>query len=102
MSSDGRPDVTYRSRCGVEVGERAERCPLCEAPIQRLDAPEASPARYPEVPPSPNRPLTYAVWVLVTAILLSVAFSSLTLDLLLNGGITWSAYPLTGAESSGF
>lgn len=89
--------MTYCSRCGVEVGERVERCPLCEAPIQRLDAHEAPPARYPEVPPSPNRPLRYAVWVLATAILLSVALSSVTLDVLLNGSITWSGYPLTGA-----
>jgi hypothetical protein len=89
--------VTYCSRCGVEVGERVDTCPLCEAPIQRLEAPEAPPARYPEMPPAPNRPLRYAVWVLATAILLSVALSSLTLDVLLNGRITWSGYPLTGA-----
>ena len=47
--------MTYCSRCGVEVEERAQVCPLCEAPIQRLDEPREDPARYPDIVATPDR-----------------------------------------------
>jgi hypothetical protein len=90
--------MTYCSRCGVEVEERAEACPLCEAPIQRLDEPREEPPRYPDVgTPAPGRRVRYVVWVLSTAALSSLALSLVTLDGVLNRRITWSLYPLTGA-----
>jgi hypothetical protein len=90
--------MTYCSRCGVEVEERAEACPLCEAPIQRLDEPREEPARYPDVgTPAPGRRVRYVVWVLSTAALSSLALTLVTLDGVLNRRITWSLYPLTGA-----
>jgi Family of unknown function (DUF6320) len=72
--------MTYCSRCGVEVEERAEACPLCAAPIQRVD-----------------RQVRYLVWISSTAALSSLALSFLALDVLLNRRITWSLYPLIGA-----
>jgi hypothetical protein len=89
--------MTYCSRCGVEVEERAEACPLCEAPIQRLDGPREEPARYPDVVAAPNRQLRYLVWILSTAALSSLALTFGTLDVVLNRRITWSFYPLVGA-----
>ena len=89
--------MTYCSRCGVEVEERAEVCPLCEAPIQRLDAPLTEPARYPDVDRAPDRQVRYLVWILSTAALSSLALTFVTLDVVLNRRITWSLYPLTGA-----
>lgn len=90
--------MTYCSRCGVEVEERAEWCPLCEAPIQRLDEPREEPARYPDVvAAAPGRQLRYVVWVVSTAALLSLALTFVTLDVVLNQRITWSIYPVTGA-----
>lgn len=89
--------MTYCSRCGVEVEERAEVCPLCEAPIQRLDEPREEPARYPDVVATPDRQVRYLVWILSTAALLSLALMFVTLDVVLNERITWSRYPLTGA-----
>jgi peptidoglycan/LPS O-acetylase OafA/YrhL len=89
--------MTYCSRCGVEVEERAEACPLCEAPIQRLDEPREDPARYPEVVAAPDRQVRYLVWILSTAALSSITLTLVTLDVVLNHRITWSLYPLMGA-----
>lgn len=89
--------MTYCSRCGVEVEERAQACPLCEAPIQRLDEPREEPARYPDVVTSPDRQVRYLVWILSTAALSSLALTFVTLDVVLNQRITWSHYPLIGA-----
>jgi hypothetical protein len=89
--------MPYCSRCGVEVEARLETCPLCEAPIQRLDEPRVEPPRYPEVVANPGRQVRYFVWIVSTATLLSAALTFLTLDLILNHRISWSHYPLTGA-----
>jgi peptidoglycan/LPS O-acetylase OafA/YrhL len=89
--------MTYCSRCGVEVEERAEACPLCEAPIQRLDEPPEDPARYPDVVATPDRQVRYLVWILSTAALSSITLTLVTLDVVLNQRITWSLFPLIGA-----
>ena len=39
--------MPYCSRCGVEVDEGVPACPLCRAPIQRLDEGEARPGLKP-------------------------------------------------------
>jgi hypothetical protein len=89
--------MPYCSRCGVEVETRAETCPLCDAPIQRLDEPHAEAPRYPQVAASPGRHVRYLVWMVSTAALLSAALTLVALDLVLARGVTWSVYPLTGA-----
>ena len=89
--------MAYCSRCGVDVEERAETCPLCAAPIQRLDGAEPEPPRYPEVPALPGRQVRYLVWMVFTASLASVALAFAALDVVMNRSFTWSRYPLTGA-----
>jgi len=89
--------MSYCSRCGVEVEERAVVCPLCQAPIQHLDEPRPEPRRYPEVVEIPARQMRYLVWISSTAVLLSLSLAFVTLDVVLEGAITWSRYPLTGA-----
>lgn len=88
--------MPYCSRCGVEVEARAEACPLCDAPIQHLDDAEPEAPRYPEINPIPGRQVRYLVWMVSTAALSSAALTFLGLDAVLNQGITWSRYPLTG------
>jgi hypothetical protein len=88
--------MTYCSRCGVEVEERVEVCPLCEAPIQRLDEPREEVARYPDIAATPERQVRYLVWILSTAALASLTLTLSTLDVVLNERITWSLYPLIG------
>ncbi|HZW09826.1 MAG TPA: DUF6320 domain-containing protein [Phycisphaerales bacterium] len=89
--------MPYCSRCGVEVVSGAETCPLCNAPIQRLDAGPPEPPRYPDVAPSEERQMRRLVWMIATAALLSVALTLVGLDIVLTGRISWSLYPLTGA-----
>lgn len=90
--------MAYCSRCGVEVEDRATVCPLCDAPIQRLEPPADEAARYPRpVEPAQSRQTRWLVWMVSTAALGSVALLFLTLDTVLDRGVSWSLYPLTGA-----
>jgi hypothetical protein len=89
--------MAYCSRCGVEVEERAARCPLCEAPIQRLDGAKAEAPRYPEVSVLPGRQVRYLVWLVSTGALLSTTLMCVAVDLVRGGGISWSRYAATGA-----
>ena len=88
--------MAYCSRCGTEVESNAEACPLCNAPIQRLDAEPSEPARFPVATSMPGRQIRHLVWLISTAVLLSAGLAFLTLDLMLSSNITWSRYPLTG------
>lgn len=90
--------MAYCSRCGVEVEGRATVCPLCDAPIQRLEAPAEEAPRYPQpVAPAQGRQARSLVWMVFTAALGSAALLFLTLDTVLDRGVSWSLYPLTGA-----
>ncbi len=89
--------MPYCSRCGVEVESGAEACPLCSAPIQRLDQGPPEPPRYPPAAPSERRQVRQLVWMVATAALLSAALALLGLDIVLNRRVSWSLYPLTGA-----
>lgn len=89
--------MAYCSRCGVEVESRAEACPLCGAPIQRLEAPSDEAPRYPGVTAIPGRQVRSLVWMISTAALLSAALAFGALDVVLNNRFSWSLYPLTGA-----
>ena len=50
--------MPYCSRCGVEVDDYTDFCPLCEAPIQRLDENGAGRAGMGVSPSSPSIPGT--------------------------------------------
>jgi hypothetical protein len=89
--------MPYCSRCGVEVETRAETCPLCGTPIQRLGEPQAENLRYPEVAANPGRQVRYLVWMISTVTLLSAALALVALDQVFSHRLSWSLYPLTGA-----
>ncbi|MFG0259020.1 MAG: DUF6320 domain-containing protein [Phycisphaerales bacterium JB041] len=88
--------MAYCSRCGTEVLPNAELCPLCDAPIQRLEAEPAEPAPFPDATTMPGRQIRHLVWLISTAVLLSAGLAFLMLDLILSGHMSWSRYPLTG------
>lgn len=88
--------MAYCSSCGVEVEAHAQRCPLCDAPIQRLVPEPAAAPRYPALVAMTGRQTRYLVWAVSTAALLSVALAIGTVDWLWNHRATWSVYPLTG------
>lgn len=93
--------MPYCSRCGVEVDDGATICPLCEAPIQRLDAP-VSPlgdGPYPQhiIDPQDTYRLSRAERRrIATEILSLVAIlgsgALLLMDLLSSADLGWSRY----------
>ena len=89
--------MAYCSRCGVEVEAGTGECPLCGAPIQRLDDEEPEPGRYPAVQPMPGRQIRLLTWMVSTVALLSAALTFVGLDVVLNHRFSWSLYPATGA-----
>ena len=46
--------MPYCSRCGGEVDDHVEDCPLCDTPIQKLDKPDPATGRYPQDDLNPN------------------------------------------------
>jgi len=98
----------------VEVEERLETCPLCDTriPDEVREHPEA-PADYPEdvIPPKPlyrkptERQQRFLIVFLITFLGLFPIILTAGLDLVRNGGITWSYYvmiPLLGAAGIGW
>jgi len=86
----------------VEVQERATTCPLCGAPIQRLDEPRPEPPRFPEqsvaaaAAARPSRRLRSLAWLLASVLLGSAALTCLAVDLVRGGGLGWSLPTLAG------
>ena len=90
--------MAYCVHCGVRLGEGESRCPLCGAEMvdplapAEIGLPRAYPVRTPEqeLKRSKRYLLTVAALMLLVPALLC-----LIIDLLLGGGLTWSAYAAT-------
>ncbi len=102
--------MPYCPRCGVEIEDRLERCPLCETPIPHAvrDAEKAHERDFPKdvIRPKPMyRELSdKEKRVLVTGLIAFVGLFPIAitmgLDLLRSGRVTWSYYvlvPVLGA-----
>lgn len=89
--------MPYCSRCGVEVHEAVNHCPLCEAPIQKLPmknglywpAEEAGPPPIPPMSPDERIALTRIITTLGFLIPVSIV---LTVDWFINRQLGWSLY----------
>ena len=104
--------MPYCPRCGVEVEERLDACPLCDTRIpeevrQRPEKP-VEPSRYPEdvIPPTPmyRTMSTRQRRILTVALIIFMGVFPILLtggiDMARNGGVTWSYYvaiPVVGA-----
>lgn len=100
--------MPYCSRCGVEVDDYTDFCPLCEAPIQRLDetgAGRAGMGAKPELPEYPrddrehpeDRSERFRVgrmiaFQIVTTVLATPLVVVLVTDVLSGQHMTWSGY----------
>jgi hypothetical protein len=92
--------MPYCSKCGVEVEESVERCPLCSAPIQRFDG-SGSPVLkpYPDHVINPDAaplPLHERLKIAleIVSVFLGIALAVIILvDLLYSKRLTWSVYP---------
>jgi hypothetical protein len=83
------------SKCGVEVEEGLERCPLCETPLREglpgLPAEEKENIE-PEVSESSVRRW---LWEVISLLALTAAAILLAIDLASGFDVTWSLYPLS-------
>jgi len=94
--------MPYCSQCGVEVHPNTEKCPLCEAPIQKFFEDKHPERNYPEeaAPTAPLPPLSMreklriARGISVIVFLIPILFST-TIDFFINRGMTWSAYVIS-------
>jgi len=93
--------MPYCSRCGVEVDEIAENCPLCRAPIQKFQE-DPAPGRtfpvdelpYPGPPKMTRKERIRLASVMTGFGILIPLLITLSVDLTLNSAVTWSVYPI--------
>ncbi len=91
--------MAYCSRCGVEVEQDREQCPLCDTPIHRYEdenETELSPL-WPVQKALPRMSKPRVRFFTVSPILLALLIGFLvvlTMDLRMNSEISWSKYPL--------
>lgn len=89
--------MSYCVRCGVELENGTPACPLCQTPVIDPTAPPAEPVR-PLYPHSAHEGIpkvsSRAKFILLSILLAIPTFVTLTCDISLSGGITWSGYVL--------
>jgi len=87
--------MAYCVHCGVKLGASEKKCPLCGTPVldpkepRDASAPRPYPVRTPEQELKRNKDY---LMLLSALLLLAPAVLCLVIDLLVSGGITWSAY----------
>ena len=82
--------MSYCVKCGVELDEGAERCPLCGTPAWKPD--ETAPRYFPTKPAEVPRASRRAAAALLTAMLASVSLCCGLLNLILATAHPWSLY----------
>jgi len=93
--------MSYCSRCGVEVHNLAENCPLCHAPIQKFPDDPAPGRTFPTDelvspgPPKMNKKEKRRLASVLTGFgMLIPVLITMAVDLTINRELTWSLYPL--------
>ncbi len=92
--------MPYCSQCGVEVGADVDSCPLCNVPIQKFGDSGAAgerpyPERYRDAPMTGGQKRLIS-WLAFTALFVTAFLVVLTVNLVLDGRITWGRYALAG------
>ena len=93
--------MPYCSKCGVEVDQGVEKCPLCQLPINGIEEDVIPPKKYPDVPVEhPKKaPLTpqqkrVRAWEIVGASLLIPFLIVVFTDLIVNETVSWARFPM--------
>ena len=86
----------YCVKCGVQLSDGAERCPLCQTPVWNPDVPEQTEKTFSDRFPLPPKSKRYPILAFVTALLLAVCLSALIFCLKTLGGVYWSGYVMLG------
>ena len=93
--------MPFCTRCGVEVDREVEKCPLCDAPIQKLPEESGSPWPSREAPAPAAAPRSAAERMVLARTITTLgflipAFIVITVDLFVSRGLGWSLYVLIG------
>lgn len=94
--------MAYCSRCGVEVEAHRNSCPLCDVPIHRYDEEEIHTPLWPiqkEIPIMKKRQKRFFMVLPLQVIFLIASLIVITVDLRMNGYLSWSRYPVTAITS---
>jgi hypothetical protein len=98
--------MPFCSKCGVEVDDIVEVCPLCGTPVQKFNTGNEIPRTpYPPENPSPNKKpaseynLTL-VWIIITVIFFIPLFALLTINFEYKGSSAWTGYALSSIISA--
>lgn len=91
--------MPYCSQCGVEVHNETQYCPLCEAPIQKLEKQDHPERNYPDqaaksskLPPlSMKEKLRVARGISIIVFLIPILFTT-TIDYFIGRQLSWSPY----------
>ena len=93
--------MPYCSKCGVEVDQGVENCPLCQLPINGIEKDILPPKKYPDVPVEPpgKAPMTteqkrVRAWEIVGATLLIPFLIVVFTDLIVNETVSWARFPM--------
>jgi len=93
--------MPYCSKCGVEVDNFVEKCPLCGTPIQKFENLTQLPEKnYPEEHINisyneENRKSFWLNWTIFTILIFTPFFIILTIAYQINSLTTWAGYPLS-------
>ena len=91
--------MPFCSRCGVEVDSAVEKCPLCEAPIQKIPLEGGSPWPSEEAPPPSLPPMSSDERKALSRTITTLGFLIpasivLTVDWFVTRSLSWSFYVL--------
>lgn len=90
--------MAYCSKCGVEVEAQRTTCPLCGVPIHRYSEEDETSPLWPvqrELPAMKKRQKRFFLVLPLQVIFLIATLVLITVDLRMNGSLSWSRYPIT-------
>ena len=83
----------YCVKCGVELADSEKKCPLCGTPVMCADERKLSEPPYPAYPGAVTEGISKSGILFILTVLFALpALLCLTIDLKVNGGMTWSGY----------
>lgn len=86
--------MSYCVNCGVELAPGEKVCPLCKTPVINPNDKQTAKKDY-QYPPETEYFVPYDIrkWVAPVALLMLIpVFATMLCDVIITGGITWSAY----------
>lgn len=87
----------YCIKCGVELADSENRCPLCGTVVFHPELPRvSSPKPYPDQPEPEERFSPSGIMFVITSMMLLAAIVCLICDLELNSSVVWSGYVIFG------